>query len=276
MWKVKIMSTTRSIRTLPMRVVSPANPAWVNRALKLHDEVGVDYSHHTFAMSCFGRQWQTMMGLRERFLPQLSPSSGPVRVLDIGIGNSPCAEVLELADHLMKAGINFEITAMDMRERAFEVLKQMGGLGVGFKELSDLHIPESYYATFLGKPCIREGSAFHFYIPKEVKDRIERLIGDIATAEVPQERFDIIICLNILIYLRTRSIEKLALYNMAKGLKSGGVLITDWHQMVFQMNNLNLNNRRFRTAELAMLGLKRIEPILAEGDGWEHFALQRT
>jgi chemotaxis methyl-accepting protein methylase len=88
-------------------------------------------------------------------------------------------------------------------------------------------VPTEYYSVFLGQAAPVGICPWSLPVPNEVRERIELMQGDTAAVRLPQNSFDIIVCLNVLMYLKTGLAQALAIQNMAEGLRSGGYLITD-------------------------------------------------
>lgn len=268
------MSITRSIRTLPKRVESPADPAWVNEALRSRERRGIERGARIYTGSRFGSSAGVVWKVVNEFLP--APTKGAsASILYVGVGKAPCPALFEAIDCLHKTGKNYSFSAIDLRRDLLEGSMRVSLIKIKPKD-QDIHLLDPFYRFFIGTIRDWEGPNVVFHVPEEVKNRIELLEGDIATAVLPQEKFDLIICLNVLRYMKHASTRELALYNMASSLRKGGFLVTEGHRY-FADRPLGAGRlfRKENDRRLSGLGLTRIDPPLDHDIFREQFALQR-
>lgn len=283
------MAEAVQIRSLPKRAFKAGDPKWTRRAIATHEKAGIDSSRPYYLnMSEFGRSWEAMRVLRERCLPQLLGRK-PLKVLEVGIGDEPHCELFELFDHLMKSGVKFHLAALDANAGFLDNVK---AIKEGYAERYDeFPLPRNYYRTFLGRPWASEYVwSFHMNIPTQVRKRIELIHGDIAADRLTASTYDVIVCMNVLKYLKSGLAQALAVHNMAEGLKKGGFLLTDriicddnwWSEFIG--GKLNGRWGWFNERSLARLGFGDIHqippPSPLQGkeiaDIYKQYALQRV
>lgn len=269
------MVGTAQIQKLPKRIFRPKDPKWTREAIKEHRRKGIYCENPKyFYLTEFGRSWEVMKLLRERCLPRLKNRSKPLKVLEVGIGARPHWELFELYDHLMKSGVRFELTALDVQPAVLENVRRVEYAITAL--YPQFPVQSSYYRTFLGGP----GDSGKYYwglsFPLEVRERIKLLQGDIAACRLPRAAYDIIICMNVLKYLSVPA-DALAVQNMAEGLKSGGFLFTDRVTGGGLIECEWLNRRALKN-----MGFKRVLRV-PPGPKWgkaaklyEQFALQKA
>lgn len=268
------MGKAAQIRSLTHRAFQTKDPVWTRKAIEAHKRAGIDDKSTYFACSEFGRSWDAMKILREQCLPEFKGKRKTIKVLEIGIGEPPHFELFELFDHLMRAGIAFDLSALEVNPSFLQTVK---GVKSFYPRLSLFDVPRSYYGNFLGKPVV-DIYNHQMFIPREVTERIRLLQGDIAAVRLPQASFDIIVCLNVLRYLKAGLAQALAVLNMAEGLRSDGFLVTDkltgdgrWNWL----NERTLAHMGF--SHVQKVDLERLRPIYGRiVDMYEQHILQKT
>ena len=226
------MSDIGSIRKLVSRRIRPGNPQWVNEALKLQREhVGLRQDG-----TYFGKNYSAIDGIMRRYLPRLVAASPFVRVLDIGIGAAPHPEVFEVKNMLMRSGAAHHVSVMDVHRETLADLSRMKRLDIEPRYLDKT--PDTYREHFLGRSFVKEPSAtpltiFHregyvycLDIPDDVLREMTLIEGDVVTAKLPPGGYDLIFCLRILPNYNGQ-LKQLALFNLARGLRAGGILVTE-------------------------------------------------
>jgi len=275
------MNATGKIRELPVRRVGQWNPEWVNGALR---SSVVAKTQGNCGQTAFGRNWSLMGEIRDKCLAQLASAHRPVRVLDVGIGDEPYPEAYELRHLFTKASVDHHISVMDIRREALLGLMRQRRLKISPAKLSHYEVPPTYYETFLGRTFVREGSRLGMNIPKSAWKGIRFYHGDIATGQLPGRQFDLIVCLNVFMYLNNK-LSELAMFNLAQSLRRGGILITEGltEKGVKSYESLGANFMPwFSSSRLAELGFKVLHGPLSNNfidmtpiQYYHVFALQR-
>lgn len=224
------------ITRLTARRIRSGNPEWVNDALSIRILAERSPANQ---QTSFGRHWEVMEAARGKCLPYLAAARVPVRALVIGAGGQPYPEVFEVKDMLMKAGVEHQLSVMDIRRETLLGEREFPGFHnvlFGIQDVTRIllspdqlllnKVPPKYYSTFLGNKTVMTGHPVHIDVPEEAKRNIQLFEGDIVTSKLPPQRFDLVFCFNVLEHY-CGLLRQLGVLNIANGLRSGGLLVME-------------------------------------------------